>query len=149
MQCDICGKELPLRRANIEGIELNVCSGCGKFGKVISKPADAQLPVYRPKIAKPKKEPVSQIIVKDYAIVVKKAREALDLKQEDFAKKINEKVSVIHNVESGRFEPPIELAKKLERFLKIKLVEEYKEEDEAKDKKGSKGLTIGDIINLE
>ena len=37
MQCDMCGKLAPLAVAEIEGIELNVCSNCSGFGKVIRR----------------------------------------------------------------------------------------------------------------
>jgi putative transcription factor len=147
MQCDICGKEVPLVKADIEGTTLNVCANCGRFGKVLSKPIEPK-PAERHRSTKPAEEAPAQIIVRDFSRLVKHGREMLELKQEDFAKKINEKISVVHNVESGRHEPSIELARKLERFLKIKLIDEHKEEKLGSNKKGGEGFTIGDIINL-
>ena len=146
MQCDICGKELALVKTKIEGIELNVCANCSRFGKVLPKPAQPAPIFSRP--AKPKEEPPAQIVVRDYASLIRKARESMGLNQEDFAKRISEKASLVHNMESGRFEPPLGLAKKLERFLRIRLVEDYKEENLAQKKKSDNVITIGDIISL-
>jgi len=36
--CDLCGKEIEkLISAEIEGTELTVCGGCGKFGTILGK----------------------------------------------------------------------------------------------------------------
>jgi len=151
--CDICGKETELYHALIEGTEMNVCIECGKFGKIIKKARE-----YKEKPKKiikdfselhqnPDKE-IVQVIVKDYAQRIKNKREQFGLKQEDFAKKISEKESLIHHIESGTFEPNINLARKMEKFLKIKLVEE---EEVAKDmhfKASPEQFTVGDFIKV-
>ena len=74
----------------------------------------------------------------------------MGLKQEDFAKKINEKLSVVSGIESGRHKPSMELAKKIGRFLRISLVEEIedKEEEKIAGKGASEELTIGDLIKI-
>jgi len=73
----------------------------------------------------------------------------LRLKQEEFAKKLNEKESLIQKIESGHFEPSIGLAKKIGRFLKIKLVEEYEEVHEKQVRSKTGSFTIGDIIKIK
>lgn len=151
MNCEMCGSEEKLFKTLIEGTELNVCKKCAKFGKIIS---EVKIETKEKKPAKieqetaPEKE-VLQIIVPDYGQRIKKAREALGLKQEDFAKKINEKISLIHNIESNRFEPSISLARKLEKFLKITLVEQYEEERDKASKAKSDTFTIGDFIKVK
>ena len=75
----------------------------------------------------------------------------MGLKQEDLAKEIAEKESVIHWLETGRHEPSLELARKLEKFLGIRLI------DEAEEGTGggiisaeSKGkYTLGDFIKIK
>lgn len=147
--CDMCGKETKLIVALIEDTELNVCGKCGKFGKMIRK--DNYIPQTKKTVIKKKEieDEVIERIVRGYGKLIKESREKINLKQEDFAKKINEKVSLIHNIESGHHEPNIKLAQKMEKFLKIKLIDEKKfEKTELKTIK-SETLTIGDLIKLK
>ena len=110
----MCGTETEgLFKTNIEGSELNVCENCSKFGKVIS---EVRIKEIKPKKVKEDKTygPENEIvfvIVEDYAEKIRKRREELGLKQEDFAKKINEKQALIHKIETGHFEPSVELTR--------------------------------------
>ena len=66
--------------------------------------------------------------------------------QYDFAKKITEKVSVVHKMETGSFEPSLKLARKLQKVLGVRLivveeVEEFKPKSES-----SGGMTLGDML---
>lgn len=63
-------------------------------------------------------------IVDDCAVLVRKNRERLGLTQDQLGAKINEKGSVISRIESAHMEPDMRMAKKLERFLGVKLFEE-------------------------
>ena len=148
----MCGSQTDLFKVVIEGTELKVCKQCAGFGKVVEK---IRIPVKEKGYKKEQKEKeeeheIVQVIVPDYAKKVKNARESKGLKQEEVAKKINEKESVIHKVETGHYKPNMVLAKKLEKFFKIKLIEEYKSEKTEKTaKSSSEGLTIGDLIKLK
>ncbi|MAG08060.1 TIGR00270 family protein [Candidatus Woesearchaeota archaeon] len=151
IQCDLCGKETNLFLADIEGTELNVCSNCSKFGRVI-KEIRAEEKEKKPKEEKNQitEEPeIIDSIVADYAEIIRKKREQLGLKQEDFAKKISEKESTVHHLEIGKLEPSIELARKLERLLKINLIETIEVEQEKTKQEKSDVLTIGDILKTE
>lgn len=154
MQCDMCGKDTNLVIAIIEGSELRVCNQCAKFGKVIKKLKPESKRKEMKKDAKeiikeaPKRELI-QVINPDYAYIIKTKRESLRLKQEDFAKKINEKLSLIHKVETGSVEPNLALARKIERFLKVKLIEQYEEEHGKLQKVEIDSLTIGDLIKFK
>ncbi|MBU1205093.1 MAG: TIGR00270 family protein [Nanoarchaeota archaeon] len=150
MQCDLCGaKTENLFRAIVEGTELNVCKDCAKYGKIIEKkPIKVEEKRQFTKPAEPEKE-IIQVIVPDFAQRIKKKRESLGLKQKEFAKKTSEKESLIHNIETGSFEPSISLAKKLEKFLKIKLIEDYEEEHKKGSKTKTEGFTVGDLIKIK
>jgi len=142
--CELCGKDAPLINALVEGTQMNVCQPCGKFGKVIQKPFAhfAKQPLA--------KEPeVVEVVVSDYAQRIRSAREKSGKTQKEFAMMLNEKESIIHKIENSMFVPPISMAKKLEKLLKIKLVEIEEEEKTETAKKSSGPLTIGDILNLK
>ena len=145
--CDLCGKKTELMEAIVEGSVLKVCRGCAKFGEVveIKKSVSEERPKFEPKIAK---EEIIEEIVKDYGLKIKKARESLNFSQKELAKEIAEKESVIHNLESGRLEPSINLARKLEKFLKINLVTTQREEKIEKVNFNSASITIGDLVKL-
>ena len=152
INCDLCGKvDERLNRALIEGVELNVCSACSKFGKIIA-------PVHRPSPKEQHKQYIKQqekkgekieILVDNYADMIKKGRESMGLTQKDFANKINEKESIIHKIETGTFIPALSLAKKLEKILGVKLVEEHLEKHESIRRKKEEGFTLGDFINAK
>lgn len=142
MQCELCGAEGPLYKVKIEGSIMNVCGKCRKFGtpvrtykKIISEK----------KIEKPE---IIEAIVSDYAKLIRNARENHNMKQEEFAMKINEKDSIIHKVETGHFKPSLKLAKKIEKFLGIKLIEIVNESENqlTSHKEEKNAFTIGDFI---
>lgn len=144
----MCGKEAELYAALVEGTELSVCGNCCKFGKILRK-----IKIEEPKkkkkdkpIKKPEEPVIVQAIVEDYAQMIRKAREKLCLNQKDFARKISEKESLVHNFETGKIEPSLKIALKLEKMLGIKLIEEVEETEEKTSKIKPEGFTIGDII---
>ena len=145
MQCELCGSNKNLVKAVVEDSTLNVCLDCARFGKVISTTKQEKI-IARHKEDKPEE---IEIIVDDYTKLIKSAREKINLKQEELAKKISEKVSVIHAIESGHLEPEINLAKKLERFLDIRLIKKIRAASMNKKETKISGLTIGDIIKIK
>ncbi len=157
IMCDMCSSPDVSYKIEVEGTLLNVCEKCSSFGRIvgkIKKPEPVQKKKPQLKIqeeAKPKKETETvQMIVANYSTLIKSAREKLGLKQEEVAKKIAEKESTIHKLESRIIKPNLELARKLERFLKIKVIEEVEIESPVNDdkRKGSDALTLGDLIKI-
>lgn len=153
MNCDLCGRvDERLNRALIEGVELSVCSACSKFGKVL-------VPVHRPSPKEQhkmlqrqmhaQKEEKIELLAEDYASIIKAKRESMGLSQKEFAAKISEKESIVHKIESGNFEPELALAKKLEKALGVKLVEEHQEKRESFRRKKEEGFTLGDFIKIK
>ena len=149
--CDVCGKNTSTFRVNIENAILSVCENCSKFG---INPTEIPLSKIEPKQNQKKLKPVSlpeeiEIIAQDFSQKIKEAREKLNLKQVELANKISEKESIINKLESSQFPPSIELAKKLEKFLNIKLIELYKPEAEKQIDFKDNSLTIGDLIKVK
>ena len=156
MICELCGKTVEeLYRTAVEGSSLSLCKECSSFGKVIGKETKGPAKLLQKQIQKnpisPKStlEETNEVIVQNYATLISQARQRLGIKQEDAAKKLSEKVSTLHNLETGRREPSIPLARKLENFYQIKLVEISKEERIEKPKTNSEEITLGDVITIK
>lgn len=145
----MCGAEEQLFRADVEGTELNVCSKCAKFGKVISRVRDPPKRVKKQRVETTKTSEKVQIIALDYSKRVRDARTRMGLTQLELSRKLAEKESLVQKIESGQFEPSIRLARKLENHLRIKIVEQHEEKHEKKFKASSGPLTIGDMIQLK
>lgn len=159
MDCDICGRNGELYRAVIEDAQMNVCQSCGSFGKILEKVYSAD-GAGKQKTGKEKGREWEtheanapeemELVVENFSDVIKSAREKSGMTQKEFAKKINEKESVVHKIETGNIKPSITMARKLERILKVKLIEEYEESHDKEKVSDSKSdyLTIGDFIKL-
>lgn len=148
MNCEICGKNTELCGTMIENTKLNVCKDCSSFGNVIEKKEE----VAEEKINFVRRDAIqesNEIIVDEYAGLVKTAREKKNMTQEELGKAIAEKESIIHKIESGHMAPQMKTAKKLEQFLKIKLITKY-EGNEIGIKLDFKDdtMTIGDIMKI-
>lgn len=146
MACDLCGKDVQLFRAIIEGTEMDVCAACAAFGKVISKARVTQAP--KRTATAPEKE-IIEHIAEDYSDSVRRERERMGLSQKDFALKLSERESIIHKIETGRIRPSIPLARKIEKFLKIKLVEEEEVVHTKEKAPKTEEFTLGDFIKVK
>ncbi|MFQ6010570.1 MAG: helix-turn-helix domain-containing protein [Nitrososphaerales archaeon] len=129
----MCGREVgvQLSQHTVDGAIVRVCGSCSKLGKPISQPRQDQFrPVSRPPsrnlLRNPSRrnevvEPLLELR-SDYAAVIKRSREHLGLSQQQLGGKINEKTSVISQLESGKFRPDDFLIKRLSHFFKIELL---------------------------
>jgi uncharacterized protein (TIGR00270 family) len=158
LNCDICGKRDSLFNVEIEGSVLVVCESCAVHGKklskvivddVVSSSSNTKVKKSKIKMRVEREEPVI-LLVDNFNLLIKNKRERLNLKQEELAKHINEKESLIQQIESKKIEPSIKVAEKLEVFLKIKLLEVYKPEVQAGSSQKERGpVTLGDVINIK
>lgn len=145
--CEICGKKTEeMFRVETEGTQMSVCKKCTSYGKVLSRVVEFKPRPVEKKIEKPE---IEEIVVKDYWQKLRNAREKIEMSQEDFAKKINLKLSVLRSMESNKLIPDLQTAKRLEREIGAKLVEEQKvEPGEFTGEKGG-AVTLGDIIEIK
>ena len=144
----MCGKNYEeLVDAIVEGSMLKVCLNCSRHGSVITiNQAIVDQQIERKK--EMESESFIDVISDRYASIIKKAREKKGLTQDDLAKAIGEKGSVVHQLEVSNLKPSLKLAKKLGVFLNMNLIETVKQE---RDKEKSvdfrdKTLTIGDLV---
>jgi len=144
--CDMCGKDNASFRALIEGVELTVCERCSKFGKVLAAPKPQER---RHSFSSATKAEPMELVVDDAATRIKNKREQLKLTQQEFAKLINEKTSVVQHLEHDAHHLSLDLAKRLERILHIQLVEKAKEVVVQKSSQKTEAFTLGDFIRIK
>ncbi len=153
-RCEVCGKEGKLFLSNLEGSELQLCNSCS--------PQKAQRKQHQNKRFIPKrsynKPEDTRRIVRNFSQIIQKARNKKLMSQEDFAKLLSERVSVIQKWESGALKPKLSTAKQLERTLNISIIEQENKNKEEKSEdplekhlpKGKKEtLTMGDFIKIK
>ncbi|MEW6528301.1 MAG: multiprotein-bridging factor 1 family protein [Candidatus Micrarchaeota archaeon] len=119
-ECEICGKKNAIYLIYVEGAQMNSCGECAHGAKIISQlneqSPNASLVSHRTKTEE-------EEIVDEYGKIIKKAREKLGLSSKQLALKIAEKANYLEHVEKETCLPSLALARKLEKFLKIKLIE--------------------------
>ncbi|AJF61567.1 TPA: TIGR00270 family protein [Candidatus Woesearchaeota archaeon] len=140
MNCEMCGTEAELVTVMVEGVELKVCRNCASFGRPVRK----KLVVRSRVVRRPEKE-IIEVVIDDFPKIIREKREKMGLKQNEFAKYLAERESLVHKMESGEYVPPLEIARKLEKQLSVKLIEE-REVTSKSLKADTKELTIEDMI---
>ncbi|NOZ77146.1 MAG: TIGR00270 family protein [Euryarchaeota archaeon] len=154
MRCEVCGKEVRGKTVHvkIEGTVMKTCPGCARFGTRLppgvgeGRAGGRGRP--RKSIPYSREEKVIEF-VEDVDRVIREGREAAGLTREELGRKLNEKVSVINRLESGRMVPDKKLAKKLEKALGIRLLTEVKEEKVGFSAGLGKEMTLGDFIKVK
>ncbi len=171
--CELCGT--PIRRRDavrivLEGATLLVCPRCAS--RIRSKNTRPQP---NPKMIYTKQKTLqanrtnrmsrspsrrrgisrrmleSLEVVPDYATRIRNARQRLGWSTRILAEKVGEPESVIKRIEDGRLMPTIDMAMRLEKVLKIKLLQPIVEDSEEISKYTSHintELTLGDIANI-
>jgi len=152
--CELCGKETTeTYRAVIEGTEMNLCSECARFGRVIGRASVKSEKKDSVKQGTPKKVnkvEIVEVVNPKAGRLIREKRERMGMNQEDFSKKLSIKESMLHKIETEEFLPSVELAKKIERILNIRIVEQVEERPEhvIGGQRESSELTIGDVIKI-
>lgn len=155
MRCEVCGEEIrgqPYRRI-IEGGRMTVCGRCASFGTSEWSPS---MPRERPRGRPAPRRPRSEVeaaetlgMVDDYGAKIRKARQGMGMTVEDFARKINEKESVIKKLEKEELTPDRKLIQKLQSALRMELLEAGEGRVGAPvARRASTGRTLGDIWKL-
>lgn len=150
--CEMCGREGDLIPAEVEGVELKLCPKCTKYGKVKGRKEHFSNFSSKPKPIL-KESPEFKIIA-NFSELIRSARENSKLSQEDFARFLNERESIVAKWESGTLSPGLDIARKLERALGVKLVEKEEQSvidklaSEKKEKRNADEFTLGDFIKV-
>lgn len=142
-ECELCGRQTDERYiANIENVELRVCTRCAK-GRHVSPEVTQQRKSFSSSSAKAE---ASDEIVEDYGNRIRAAREQMKIPVKVLAEMISEKEGVISRVEQQKMVPPDTLRKKLEHALKIKLTEAAPESSSYHGSGRAEEATLGEFV---
>ena len=170
----MCGSEQPsLTTVKVEGAELQLCDDCKEFGtEVRTESSSSASTKYSTSSSggtgsgsgsgtsgsgsggsgggssRRRRDMFDDMdeIVADYDQRIREAREDRGLSQEDLAKSLNEKASLIRKLERGDMLPSDDVRAKLERGLEISLVEGQDADDAEWSGDSSTTTTLGDVV---
>jgi len=170
----MCGSEQPsLTTVKVEGAELQLCDDCKEFGtEVRTESSSSTSTKYSTSSSggtgsgsgsgtsgsgsggsgggssRRRRDMFDDMdeIVADYDQRIREARESRGLSQEDLAKSLNEKASLIRKLERGDMLPSDDVRAKLERGLEISLVEGQDADDAEWSGDSSTTTTLGDVV---
>ncbi|MGC9079595.1 MAG: helix-turn-helix domain-containing protein, partial [Nanopusillaceae archaeon] len=95
------------------------------------------------------KEIVQEVVDENYNKILIEYREKNKLKQSDMAKLLKIKESLYKALESKKIIPDLNLAKKIEKILNIKITKKEVFTEKVKTNKKQTEVTVGDILNFE
>jgi putative transcription factor len=146
-ECEVCGRAARrLVETSIEGSVMRTCYECSKLGTRVRVKKPSRKPPLR--FHRAAKERVLEPRP-GYGELLRARREELGLTQEELGKRLNEKTSVIARLEAERMMPSEALARKIERHLGIRILEEV-EEPEIRSSGAKTGeLTLGDVVKIK
>lgn len=168
----MCGTETGQpKTVKIEGAELDVCAECADFGTEVRQQSSSSTSTkYSTSSSssdsgssgdstsgsgggggstRRKRDMFDQMdeVAQDYDTRIREARESRGFSQEELARKLNEKASLIRKLERGDVLPDDRVQRKLEKELDISLVEGVSSDDtEWSSGSSGGGTTLGDVV---
>ena len=117
LNCEVCGSKNAAYTSKIEGALLSVCKNCVS-GEIVSRPP---MPIQRKNLSR-LPEGLDSELIENFSTLVQRERQKKNLTRAELAKKISVQENLIARIENG-WRPPLELVKRLERFLSVRLTE--------------------------
>ncbi|HEY9407186.1 MAG TPA: multiprotein-bridging factor 1 family protein [Nitrososphaera sp.] len=122
--CELCGRQtFEKKMVVVDGTVFNVCTACSKRGKPYMMP-QVSVKKKKPLTIKPQKKiglADETILTPNFANLIREARMKMGLTHEQLGMKMNEKAQILKKFETGSLKPDEIFARKLERYLGIKL----------------------------
>ena len=148
--CDLCGAPIRGKGHTVvyEGGVVTVCDSCYARIAKYAKPYREEKVQVKQKVQQKSREEKELMVIDDYAMVIKNARERLKMTQKELADKLRVSENIIKRFESNKLKPTIEQAKALERILGVRLVVEVPAGSEQTSRVKLDELTLGDIVNI-
>lgn len=138
MRCFLCHRDLPTRNVEHNGSIIDVCRNCEEYA--LEKVEEKVYVTSPKKIVKNDEE-----VIENIGVLIMKKRMQMDLKQEELAQKLGIKASLLAKIESGKIEVDLNLARRLERILNVRLVS-YNSGIGGYNASEVSDLTIGDLL---
>ncbi|QPV63040.1 TIGR00270 family protein [Halosimplex litoreum] len=173
VQCEMCGSETSSpNRVKVEGAELDVCDECTDFGTEVKQQSSSSASTKYSTSSSGSSSSSSgssssgsssssggssqrrrdmfdemDELAQDYDETVRSAREAAGMSQEDLARKLNEKASLIRKIERGDTLPSDDVQRKLESALEVDLSAGGTTDESEWSSGSSTGeYTLGDVV---
>lgn len=147
--CELCGNPTgDIYVVSVEDVELRVCAKCAKGKKVITVQSDSnkKKPQAQRSFMPQRKKEEDQSLIENYGTAIRNAREKMQLPLPVLAEMLNEKETLLLRIEQQQTLPPIALTKKLEKALKIKLIDESVDTEANSGGRSGDKVTLGDFI---
>ena len=132
--CELCGRRVTdgKKTVLIDGTIFNVCLPCSKRGKPYLPAAPSKKKAISTPTSKKTNTKITMIddtiLSPEFGTLIREARMKKGLTHEQLGIQMNEKAMLLRKFEIGALKPDEILAKKLERFLGIKLYLSVEEE---------------------
>lgn len=169
----------PGRNVTIEGAEMLVCIQCAaRFGPQsggAERKSATSAPTQRPSwVGRPDTRPAGvsrspsptrsskpkprrgglhldeMVLIEEYAVVIRTARQKKKISQEELAQRVGERISTLQSIEAGRLKPTGKTIRGLERELEISLLEPLAPVPiKPSRERGGSGATLGDIVKVK
>ncbi|MGC9113567.1 MAG: helix-turn-helix domain-containing protein [Candidatus Micrarchaeia archaeon] len=157
LECDVCGKPA-IGEAIIEGARVLVCANCAKYGKIVSHPKPRATPLTP--FTAPAKTPKEFELVDGYGALIRGARQSLGLSLKELGQKLGIREQELQKMEEEKLKPTEKDCRKLETFLKIKLLLEATPEESPEElakkleqikrqSKPSNAVTLADLVEIK
>jgi len=172
VQCEMCGSETSSpNRVKVEGAELDVCDECTDFGTEVKQQSSSSASTKYSTSSSGSSSSSSSgssssssssggssqrrrdmfdemdELAQDYDETVRTAREDAGMSQEDLARKLNEKASLIRKIERGDTLPSDDVQRKLESALDVNLsAGGTADESEWSGGDSTGEYTLGDVV---
>jgi len=161
LNCEICGSKIYglSKRIILEGSKLLVCMKCSSLGEPDINTERYPSRTKRRTLGTPVKKRTGESrlpreveeleVAEDFPKMIKEAREKKKMSQQDLARTVKERLSIIQKIELGKMTPDLRISRALEHTLRIKLLLPRNETPVETDKPDQTGLTLGDVIQYK
>ncbi|MEM1508914.1 MAG: multiprotein bridging factor aMBF1 [Thermofilaceae archaeon] len=154
MRCELCGEEIRGKAylGVVDRAELILCDKCVKRASKVYGPLGAKKQVSQAVISSQRTiriESEKEEVVDDFADKIREARERAGFTRDTLAALLGTKVSVVRRLEEGSLKPTLEMARKLEKILKVQLIENVAEGDLEGGGIKTWEQTLGDVAEFK
>ncbi len=145
MNCELCGlSDEKFYKTEIDGAILEVCQKCSKYGKVLSEVGSQSSRTIGNQIDT---MPTEKELRVDFSQIIKEALNSKNITLEQLSSQTSTSKYELKKVLDGKIIPSEELTFKLEKALKISLLEVSPKLFRKITK--NKGLSIGDVVEIK